>query len=87
MFDILRYEWAVWKHIKTYQSVKITRGRGCYHSHETTSGCGSFDLFAGEIVVIFVHGSYMNLMLRRLWKLEIRIMNKKKGSLGISLEV
>jgi hypothetical protein len=44
-------------------------------------------LFAGEIVVIFAHGSYMNLMLRRLWKLEIRIMNKKKGSLGISLEV
>jgi len=29
----------------------------------------------------------MNLMLRRLWKLEIRIMNEKKSSLGISLEV
>jgi hypothetical protein len=62
-------------------------GRSCYHSHESTSGLASFNLLAGEVVIVVLHSGHVNLMLFRFWKLEIRIINEKEGGLGISLEV
>lgn len=64
---------AVFEEVETYQTLKITFGRGCNHAHKTSGGSGLLDLFLGKSIVVVTNSCNVQVVIRR------RIIEGQRG--------